>query len=126
MEATAPSGGDVGAFKHGELAKEIEDKALALKAGEVTNLIHTKLGFVLLQAVDCSSMPAPRSQGRGAIGILLRDIFELCASRMDLSACSARLRAPATWSGSYGGGAPAKNSRRQTESWAVIFCAAES
>lgn len=46
---TAEQGGDLGFFKRGMLAKELEDKTFAMKAGEVTDAIRTKQGFVILK-----------------------------------------------------------------------------
>jgi len=46
---TAAEGGPLGSFKHGELAKEFEDKTFSLKAGEFTDLIRTKQGFIILK-----------------------------------------------------------------------------
>jgi peptidyl-prolyl cis-trans isomerase SurA len=45
---TAKQGGQLGDFKRGMLAKVIEDKAFALKAGEFTDPIRTKQGFLIL------------------------------------------------------------------------------
>src|SRR5262245_51120005 len=39
---TATQGGDIGYFKRGTLAKELEDKTFAMKAGEVSDVIRTK------------------------------------------------------------------------------------
>lgn len=49
---TAEQGGDLGYFKRGVLAKELEDKTFALKEGEYTEPIRTKQGFVVLQVID--------------------------------------------------------------------------
>jgi peptidyl-prolyl cis-trans isomerase SurA len=46
---SAAQGGDLGAFKRGSLAKELEDKTFAMKAGEVTEVIRTKQGYVILK-----------------------------------------------------------------------------
>ena len=46
---TAAQGGDLGAFKRGTLAKELEDKTFAMKSGEVTDVIRTKQGYVILK-----------------------------------------------------------------------------
>ena len=46
---SASQGGDLGAFKRGTLAKELEDKTFAMKAGEVTDVIRTKQGYVILK-----------------------------------------------------------------------------
>jgi peptidyl-prolyl cis-trans isomerase SurA len=49
---TAAEGGDIGTFKRGELAKELEDKTFSLKAGEVTDALRTKQGFLILKVVE--------------------------------------------------------------------------
>jgi peptidyl-prolyl cis-trans isomerase SurA len=48
---SASQGGDLGVFKRGTLAKELEDKTFAMKAGEVTDVIRTKQGYVILKVV---------------------------------------------------------------------------
>lgn len=49
---TATSGGELGEFKRGSLAKVLEDQVFALKAGESTAPIRTKQGYVILKVVD--------------------------------------------------------------------------
>lgn len=49
---SAGEGGALGMFKRGQLAKELEDKTFAMKAGEVTDVIRTKQGFVILKVID--------------------------------------------------------------------------
>jgi peptidyl-prolyl cis-trans isomerase SurA len=49
---SAAQGGDLGAFKRGTLAKELEDKTFSLKAGEVTDVIRTKQGYVILKVTS--------------------------------------------------------------------------
>jgi peptidyl-prolyl cis-trans isomerase SurA len=49
---SAAQGGDLSYFKRGTLAKELEDKVFALKAGEVTEVIRTKQGFVILKVTE--------------------------------------------------------------------------
>jgi peptidyl-prolyl cis-trans isomerase SurA len=49
---TAADGGALGVFKRGQLAKQLEDVTFAMKAGEVTKVIQTKQGFVILKIVD--------------------------------------------------------------------------
>ena len=46
---SAAQGGDLGVFKRGALAKELEDRTFAMKAGEVTDVIRTKQGYVILK-----------------------------------------------------------------------------
>jgi peptidyl-prolyl cis-trans isomerase SurA len=49
---TAAQGGDLGVFKRGTLAKQLEDKTFAMKAGEVSDAIQTKQGFVILKVTE--------------------------------------------------------------------------
>jgi peptidyl-prolyl cis-trans isomerase SurA len=56
---TAAQGGDLGEFKRGTLAKELEDKTFAMKAGEVSDVIRTKQGFVILKVTEHHSAGVP-------------------------------------------------------------------
>jgi peptidyl-prolyl cis-trans isomerase SurA len=49
---SAADGGVLGSFKRGQLAKELEDKTFAMKAGEVTDVIRTKQGYVILKVIQ--------------------------------------------------------------------------
>ncbi len=49
---SAAQGGDLGYFKRGTLSKELEDRTFAMKAGEVTDVVRTKQGFVILKVVE--------------------------------------------------------------------------
>lgn len=56
---SAAQGGDLGYFKRGTLAKELEDKTFAMKAGDVSDVIRTKQGFVILQVSEHHDAGAP-------------------------------------------------------------------
>ena len=49
---SAADGGNLGSFERGKLAKQIEDQTFALKTGEITDVIRTKQGFVILKVVE--------------------------------------------------------------------------
>jgi peptidyl-prolyl cis-trans isomerase SurA len=49
---TAADGGSLGVFKRGVLAKELEDKTFAMKAGEVSDVTRTKQGFIILKVTE--------------------------------------------------------------------------
>jgi peptidyl-prolyl cis-trans isomerase SurA len=49
---SAADGGNLGTFVRGKLAKELEDKTFALKSGEVTDVIRTKQGYVILKVEE--------------------------------------------------------------------------
>jgi peptidyl-prolyl cis-trans isomerase SurA len=56
---SAAQGGDLGLFKRGVLAKELEDKTFAMKAGEVSDVIRTKQGFVILKVTEHQAAGIP-------------------------------------------------------------------
>jgi peptidyl-prolyl cis-trans isomerase SurA len=49
---TASEGGDLGQFKRGALAQVLEDATFKLKAGQYTDPIRTKQGYVILKVVE--------------------------------------------------------------------------
>ena len=49
---TAAEGGDLGQFHRGALAKVLEDKTFELKAGQFTEPIRTRQGFVILKVTE--------------------------------------------------------------------------
>jgi peptidyl-prolyl cis-trans isomerase SurA len=56
---SASQGGDLGVFKRGALAKELEDKTFAMKAGDVSEVIRTKQGYVLLKVTEHQAAGIP-------------------------------------------------------------------
>jgi len=56
---TAAQGGDLGYFKRGTLAKELEDVTFAMKPGEVSKPIRTKQGFVILKVTEHQQAGVP-------------------------------------------------------------------
>jgi peptidyl-prolyl cis-trans isomerase SurA len=49
---TAAEGGEIGSFKRGEMAKELEDKIFPLKPGEVSDVIRTRQGFIIFKVLE--------------------------------------------------------------------------
>jgi peptidyl-prolyl cis-trans isomerase SurA len=49
---TAAQGGDLGEFKRGTLAKQIEDTTFAMKVGDVSDVIQTRQGFIIVKVVE--------------------------------------------------------------------------
>jgi peptidyl-prolyl cis-trans isomerase SurA len=49
---SAADGGALGTFERGKLAKELEDRTFAMKAGEVTDVIRVKQGYAILKVDD--------------------------------------------------------------------------
>ena len=56
---TASQGGDLGYFKRGALAKELEDKTFAMKPGDVSDVIRTRQGYVLLKVSEHTQAGVP-------------------------------------------------------------------
>jgi parvulin-like peptidyl-prolyl isomerase len=56
---TAAQGGDLGAFKRGTLAKELEEKVFAMKTGDVSDVIRTKQGYIILKVVEHQGAGVP-------------------------------------------------------------------
>jgi peptidyl-prolyl cis-trans isomerase SurA len=50
--STAQQGGYLGVYKRGELSKAIEDKVFEMKKNQLTDVIETKQGFLILQALE--------------------------------------------------------------------------
>ncbi|HET7104733.1 MAG TPA: peptidylprolyl isomerase [Terracidiphilus sp.] len=49
---TASSGGDLGQFRRGALAKALEEKVFPLKAGQYTEPIQTRQGMIILKVIS--------------------------------------------------------------------------
>ncbi len=56
---SAGQGGDLGEFKRGTMAKELEDRTFAMKPGEVTDIIRTRQGFVILKVTEHTPAGVP-------------------------------------------------------------------
>ena len=56
---SAAQGGDLGVFKRGALAKELEDKTFAMKSGEVTDVIRSKQGYIILKVTGHQTAGIP-------------------------------------------------------------------
>ena len=50
--STAQQGGYLGVYKRGELSKELEDVVFKMKKNEMTDVIETKQGFLILQVLE--------------------------------------------------------------------------
>jgi len=50
--STAQQGGWLGQYKRGELSKELEDVVFKMKKNELTDVIETKQGFLVLQVME--------------------------------------------------------------------------
>ena len=47
--STAQRGGELGVFERGQLSKELEDVAFKMSKGEVSDIVRTKTGFLILR-----------------------------------------------------------------------------
>lgn len=58
-DATAASGGDAGFFERGTMAPEIETVAFSLKKNQVSDVIRTKFGFLILKLLEHTQAGVP-------------------------------------------------------------------
>lgn len=58
---TAEEGGDLGYFSHGDVAPSIEDAVLRMKVGDVSDVIRTKQGFVILKVTGRGDSPGMKT-----------------------------------------------------------------
>jgi peptidyl-prolyl cis-trans isomerase SurA len=56
---TAAQGGDLGLFKRGTLAKQLEDLTFGMQKGQVSDVIRTKQGFVILKVTEHQAAGIP-------------------------------------------------------------------
>lgn len=56
---SAAQGGDLGYFERGKLAKQLEDVTFNMKKGDVSDVIRTKQGFVILKVMEHESAGIP-------------------------------------------------------------------
>src|SRR5947208_10083709 len=56
---TAAQGDDLGYFKRGMLAKELEDLTFGMKPGDVSDVIRTRQGFVILKITEHTAAGIP-------------------------------------------------------------------
>ena len=49
---TAAQGGDMGCFGHGQLAQSLENLVFGMKVGDVSEVLRTTQGFVILQVTE--------------------------------------------------------------------------
>jgi peptidyl-prolyl cis-trans isomerase SurA len=59
QDPSASQGGDLGYFERGKLAKQLEDVTFALKKGEVSDVVRTRQGFVILKVTDHQAAGVP-------------------------------------------------------------------
>jgi peptidyl-prolyl cis-trans isomerase SurA len=58
-DTSAANGGDLGYFKRGTLSKELEDKVFAMKRDEMTDVVRTRQGFVILKVTEHNQAGIP-------------------------------------------------------------------
>ena len=75
---TKDQGGYLGMYKRGELAKELEDKVFAMKRNQLTDVLETKQGYLILQVLE------HYDEGQQALDKVRNEIMErLYSTRME-------------------------------------------
>ncbi len=69
---TAAQGGDIGCFRHGQLSQSLENLLSRMKIGDVSDVLRTEQGFVILQVTDHKD----GSLGSRNIDLLLPALFK--------------------------------------------------
>jgi peptidyl-prolyl cis-trans isomerase SurA len=59
QDPSGAEGGDLGYFERGKLAKQLEDATFAMKKGDVSEVIRTRQGFVILKVTDHQTAGTP-------------------------------------------------------------------
>ena len=76
--STKDQGGYLGTYKRGELAKELEDKVFAMKRNQLTEVLETKQGYLILQVLE------HYDEGQQSLGKVRNEIMEkLYSTRME-------------------------------------------
>ncbi|HKW32447.1 MAG TPA: peptidylprolyl isomerase [Candidatus Acidoferrum sp.] len=76
--STKEQGGYLGTYKRGELAKELEDKVFAMKRNQLTEVLETKQGYLILQVLE------HYDEGQQALDKVRNEIMEkLYSGRME-------------------------------------------
>lgn len=60
QDPSGAQGGDLGLFERGKLAKQLEDLTFGMKKGDVSDVIRTKQGFVILKVTDHQTAGVPQ------------------------------------------------------------------
>lgn len=59
QDPSAAQGGDLGYFERGKLAKQLEDVTFAMQKGQVSDVIRTRQGFVILKVTEHQTAGIP-------------------------------------------------------------------
>lgn len=73
-KATAKSGGDLGSFKRGEMAKELEEVAFKVKKGETSMPVKMKDGIHIMKVTDAKGTVVDFEKVKGAISERVRSM----------------------------------------------------
>jgi len=59
QDPSGAQGGDLGYFQRGKLAKQLEDMTFAMKKGDVSDVVQTRQGFIIMKVTDHEQAGTP-------------------------------------------------------------------